>query len=422
MTYTPSGNDFYGVSAPSEPLTDKVRIFDLEDLKTYSDVFEKPAVDMWLAAPGHDLSSAVYQSKSGTVMMYGDDVTDMNLSVCPVITVDLKARTGSSKSTGSCQEQDTVTAMTATVSASGMRCRPRAGYCGGNDRTERSRMRGCPGGVLQECRGDWKREAKENCRWAASGRIGSGRSGSTGICWWSWSLKYRRSVLGYIWSVLNPLLIMVVMTVVFSAMFKKNIENYPIYLLTGRVLFEFMRMATQNGLKSVTNNASLLKKTYIPKYIFTLSKVTSTMIDSVFSLGAFFIVMIATRSAFYWTMLYLVVIIMQVYIFSLGLTFLLAALEVFFRDMEYIYHAFITAWMYLTPLFYPIENLPHLLQVIIKGFNPMYYYIAAFRDITLAGRMPGPRLVVGGWLWAFAALVLGLYVFQKKKDEFILHI
>ena len=209
-------------------------------------------------------------------------------------------------------------------------------------------------------------------------------------------LKYRRSVLGYIWSVLNPLLIMVVMTVVFSAMFKKNIENYPIYLLTGRVLFEFMRMATQNGLKSV--------------------------IDSVFSLGAFFIVMIATRSAFHWTMLYLVIIIMQVYIFSLGLTFLLAALEVFFRDMEYIYHAFITAWMYLTPLFYPIENLPHLLQVIIKGFNPMYYYIAAFRDITLAGRMPGPRLVVGGWLWAFAALVLGLYVFQKKKDEFILHI
>ncbi len=90
MTYTPSGNDFYGVSVPSEPLTDKVRIFDLEDLKTYSDVFEKPAVDMWLAAPGHDLSSAVYQSKSGTVMMYGDDVTDMNLSACPVIKVDLK--------------------------------------------------------------------------------------------------------------------------------------------------------------------------------------------------------------------------------------------------------------------------------------------------------------------------------------------
>ena len=89
MTYTPSGNDLYGVFSSSNPLTDKVRIFDLEDLKTYSDVFKKPAVDMWLAAPGHELSSAAYQSSAGIVMLYGDDVTDMNLSVCPVITVDL---------------------------------------------------------------------------------------------------------------------------------------------------------------------------------------------------------------------------------------------------------------------------------------------------------------------------------------------
>ena len=103
-------------------------------------------------------------------------------------------------------------------------------------------------------------------------------------------LKYRRSFLGYLWSILNPLLIMMVLTVVFSAMFKKNIENYPIYLLTGRVLFDFMRNATTAGLKSVTNNASLLKKTYIPKYVFTVSKVTSTMVDTVLSLGAFFIV------------------------------------------------------------------------------------------------------------------------------------
>lgn len=235
-------------------------------------------------------------------------------------------------------------------------------------------------------------------------------------------LKYRRSVLGYVWSVLNPLLIMVVMTVVFSAMFKKNIINYPIYLLTGRVLFEFMRSSTQNGLKSVTNNAQLLKKTYIPKYIFTLSKVTSTMVDTVFSLGAFFIVMIATSSAFHWTMFYLPVIIIQTYIFSLGLAFLLAALEVFFRDIEYIYHAFVIAWTYMTPIFYPIENLPNLLQAVIRGFNPMYCYIAAFRDITLAGKLPGPGITLRGWVWAFASLLLGLYVFQKKKDQFILHL
>ena len=111
-------------------------------------------------------------------------------------------------------------------------------------------------------------------------------------------LKYRRSLLGYVWSVLNPLLIMIVMTVVFSAMFRRNIENYPIYLLTGRTLFEFMRSGTQNGLKSVQQNAPLLKKTYIPKYIFTIAKVSSIFIDTIFSMAAFFIVMIATRSPF----------------------------------------------------------------------------------------------------------------------------
>jgi len=235
-------------------------------------------------------------------------------------------------------------------------------------------------------------------------------------------LKYRRSLLGYVWSILNPLLIMVVMTVVFSAMFKKNIINYPIYLLTGRTLFECMRQATQNGLKSVTNNAALLKKTYIPKYIFTLAKVISTFIDTVFSMGAFFIVMLATGSRFYASLLYLPLILIPLFFFSLGLSFWLAELMVFFCDVEYIYHAFVIAWTYLTPIFYPLENLPHLLQVIVKVFNPMYYYVAQFRDIALNGSLPGVRLVLGGWLWAAVMCVIGIWQFQKNKDKFVLYI
>ncbi len=235
-------------------------------------------------------------------------------------------------------------------------------------------------------------------------------------------LKYRRSILGYVWSVLNPLLIMIVMTVVFSSMFQRNIENYPIYLLTGRTLFEFMRSGTQNGLKSVQQNASLLKKTYIPKYIFTIAKVSSIFIDTVFSMGAFFIVMIATRTPFHVQLLYLPIILIQLYIFTLGLSFWLAEMNVFFRDIEYIYHAVVTAWTYLTPLFYPIERLPHVLQVLIKTVNPMYYYIAQFRDIALQGQMPGSRIVVGGWIWAFAMFAFGLFMFHKNKDKFILYL
>ena len=235
-------------------------------------------------------------------------------------------------------------------------------------------------------------------------------------------LKYRRGFFGYVWSILNPLLIMIVLTVVFSAMFRRNIENYPIYLLTGRVLMEFMKSATQAGLKSVSGNAALLKKTFIPKYVFTLSKVTSTFIDTVFSLGAFLIVMIATRSPFFWQLIFVPLILIQIYLFSLGLSFLLAQMNVFFRDIEYIYHAVCVAWTYLTPIFYPIERLPNLLQVVIRAFNPMYCYVTQFRDCALYGRIPGAGMFVLGWLWAFAMMALGLYEFKKNQDRFILYL
>ena len=233
-------------------------------------------------------------------------------------------------------------------------------------------------------------------------------------------LKYRRSFLGYLWGILNPLLIMIVMTIVFSSMFRNNIENYPVYMLTGRLMFECMRVSTTAALKSVTGNQALLKKTYIPKYIFTLAKVTSCMIDTVLSLGALIIVMIATRSPFYPTMLLAPIEIFKLYLFCLGLGFLLAELEVFFRDIEYIYHAVCTAWMYLSALFYPMERLPNLVQMFIKIANPMYYYIFGFRDLILYGRIPGPRIIWGGWFWSVLMMIIGIYFFQKNKDRFIL--
>lgn len=235
-------------------------------------------------------------------------------------------------------------------------------------------------------------------------------------------LKYRRSFLGYIWSVLNPLLIMIVMTVVFSAMFQRNIENYPVYLLCGRMLYEFMTTSTNGAMRSVTGNASLLKKTYIPKYIFTLAKVTSCLIDFIFSLGALFIVMLATGATFHWQILMIPLVILQIYIFCCGLGFLLAQLHVFFRDIQYIYKAVTTAWMYLTPIFYPLEQLPDIVQLLIKSVNPMYYYVAQFRDMVLYGQMPGPRIFWGGWIFAFVMLFIGMWSFKKNKDKFILYI
>ena len=235
-------------------------------------------------------------------------------------------------------------------------------------------------------------------------------------------LKYRRSFLGYVWSILNPLMIMIVMTIVFSNLLGKNIENYPVYLFTGRLLFDFMKNSTNNAMRSVTGNAALQRKVYVPKYIFTFAKVTSCMLDLVFSLGALLIVMVATGAPFYWQILLSPLVIIQLYIFCCGLGFFLAQLNVFFRDIQHIYAAVLTAWQYLTPIIYEITKLPDPMPFLIKAFNPMYYYVAQFRDLVYYGQFPGPRIFWGGWLIAFIMLFVGIWSFQRSKDKFILYI
>lgn len=235
-------------------------------------------------------------------------------------------------------------------------------------------------------------------------------------------LKYRRSVLGYVWSVLNPLLTMVVMTIVFSTMFSRNIENFPVYLFCGQLLFNFMNTSTHQAISSITGNASLLKKTYVPKYIFTVSKITSGLVDFVLSLIALVIVMLVTRAPFSWHILLFPLVVIQLYIFCIGLGLFLAQANVFFRDTQYIYNAVTTAWMYLTPIFYPIEALPEQVSWFIKHCNPMYFYVGQFRDLIYTGAMPGHMIQLAGWLSAFAMLILGIWSFNRSEDKFILYI
>ena len=235
-------------------------------------------------------------------------------------------------------------------------------------------------------------------------------------------LKYRRSVLGYLWSILNPLLIMTVMSVVFSTMFKRNIENFPVYLFCGQLLFNFMNSSTHQAIYSITNNAALLKKTYVPRYIFTIAKITSGMMDLVFSLGALIIVMLITGARFSWTCLLFPFVIVQLYLFCVGLGLFLAQANVFFRDIQYIYNAVTTAWVYLTPIFYPMDALPEHLQWFIKHCNPMYFYVGQFRDLIYSGYLPGWKIITAGCVTAVVALVIGIWSFKRSQDKFILYI
>lgn len=235
-------------------------------------------------------------------------------------------------------------------------------------------------------------------------------------------LKYRRSYLGYLWSILNPLLLMMVLVLVFSNLFQRDLPNFPVYLISGQLIFHFMVEATNASVTSIRSNSSLIKKTYVPKYIFTLSKVGSSVVNMLFSLGALLLVMIFTRADFSWYLLLTPFVLIQVVIFSLGVSLFLAAFTVFFRDIQYLWGVFTTMWMYLTPIFYPASIIPEKYFVWYKNINPMYSYIEQFRDIVLYARMPNSDTMIIGCSIALISLIFGAWYFNKKQDEFILYI
>ena len=227
-------------------------------------------------------------------------------------------------------------------------------------------------------------------------------------------LKYRRSALGVLWSVLNPLLMMIVLTAVFSTVFRFQIENFALYLILGQTLFGLMSDATSGAMSSIIDSSSLIKKIRINKILFPLEKVAFALVNFVISLIAVVAVMIFFQVVPTLNLLFLPLLLLYVFAFSLGLGLLIAALSVFFRDVMHLWSVVLTAWTYATPLFYPIEILPDFLAPLMQ-FNPMYHYVTYFREIALWGTTPSleQNLICIGF--AAAALILGYVVFRAKE-------
>lgn len=234
-------------------------------------------------------------------------------------------------------------------------------------------------------------------------------------------LKYRRSTLGVLWSVLNPLLMMIVLTAVFSTVFRFQIENFALYLILGQTLFGLMSDATSGAMTSIIDSSSLIKKIRINKILFPLEKVAFALVNFVISLIAVVAVMVFFQVVPTLNLLFLPLLLLYVFAFSLGLGLLIAALSVFFRDVMHLWSVVLTAWTYATPLFYPIEILPDFLAPLMQ-FNPMYHYVTYFREIALWGMTPSleQNLICIGF--AAAALVLGYVVFRAKEKKFILYV
>ncbi len=234
--------------------------------------------------------------------------------------------------------------------------------------------------------------------------------------------KYRQSYLGYLWCVLNPLLVMLILHFVFSNMFKNQIENFPVYLFSGRMIFSFITDSTKGAMKSVVNNASLMKKTRVPSYIFTLAGICGQMVNLLFTFIAFLLVLLFTRTPLTMHVLFTPVLLVQTMLFCLGLGCLLAVANVFVRDTDYLYAVFVTAWTYLTPLFYPLQALPQWLQTGIRYGNPAYYYIQQCRMIFLDHLWPTPDLLLLGFGVGGVFALAGVWAFYKAKDQFILYL
>ncbi|MDI9210786.1 MAG: ABC transporter permease [Clostridium butyricum] len=233
--------------------------------------------------------------------------------------------------------------------------------------------------------------------------------------------KYKRSVLGICWSFLNPLLTMLVQYIVFSTIFKSDIDNYPVYLLSGIILFNFFTEAVGMSLTSIVGNATLITKVYMPKCIYPITKVLSSTINLLISMIPLYIVIIIMNVKITKATLLLPFVILCVIAFCIGLGLILSSAMVFFRDTQFLWGVISLLWMYATPLFYPETIIPAQFMMIYK-LNPMYHFIRFFRIVILYGTSPEPMVYFQCLLCAGVMLLIGSIVFKKTQDKFVLYI
>lgn len=264
-------------------------------------------------------------------------------------------------------------------------------------------------------------------------------------------VKYRRSALGIAWSVLNPLLMSLVMAMVFGGMFKDMMPaftkvvastgerpSFLVYVLSGQLIFTFFSESTNMAMDSVYGNAPLIKKVYIPKYIFPLEKVLFSFVNLLFSLISLFIVILLTQGTwlsgfFYevlsgsalskWMLLFPLPLVLLL-IFNMGIGLILSSAVVFFRDIKHLYGVLVLALTYLTPIFYDADAMfanSATLGTLIK-LNPLYWYVGLFRQLVVYGMPPTQMQLLATGSFAVVALLVGLAVFRKTQDDFILYI
>lgn len=233
--------------------------------------------------------------------------------------------------------------------------------------------------------------------------------------------KYKRTVLGFLWSMLSPLFMLGVMSFIFSNFFGRDIEYYVLYLLAGQIVFAYFSEATNSGMVALLNNASIFAKINVPKYLFVLSRSVSALINFLATLVIFFCFVFAYGIEFNLKMLLIFYPVICLIIFNYGVGLFLSALYMFFRDMQYLYSLITQVIMYGSAIFYTIDMFAFNNQMVFY-LNPLYIYISYIRDVVIYNRVPSATISFLCIFYAIIALSIGGYVYKKYNYKFIYYI
>ena len=233
--------------------------------------------------------------------------------------------------------------------------------------------------------------------------------------------KYKRTMLGMAWSILSPLMTLLIMWIVFSNFFGNNMEHYVVYLFAGQLVFGYFTDSTNLSMNALVNNAGIFTKVNVPKYLFLLSQNVSSLINFGLTLLLFFGFAALDGVTFTWKFLCLLYPIACLVTFNIGMGMILSALYVFFRDMQYLWGVITQLLMWMSAIFYTIEGFSYKVQMMFLA-NPIYLYIRYFRKIVLDGVIPSPGFHLLAAAYALAALAIGTFVYRKYNHEFLYYV
>ena len=233
--------------------------------------------------------------------------------------------------------------------------------------------------------------------------------------------KYKRTMLGMAWSILSPLMTLLIMWIVFSNFFGGNMKHYVVYLFSGQLVFAYFTDSTNLSMNALVNNAGIFTKVNVPKYLFLLSQNVSSLINFGLTLLLFFGFAALDGVTFTWKFLCLLYPIACLVTFNIGMGMILSALYVFFRDMQYLWGVITQLLMWMSAIFYTIEGFSYKVQMMFLA-NPIYLYIRYFRKIVLDGVIPSPGFHLLAAAYALAALAIGTFVYRKYNHEFLYYV